>query len=294
MERRNNIQDQKKHNIARGTTATACNKDTAKKCTTEGDTTSDSVQTAHTAEGENNTTNISGHICAAHHWRTSTSFRSTSYYWYREGPYWKRVHVEPRTDFYIPEQTHDGPDIKRLIPWRQTKVQPVGGERQHTRLIEDEWTTQLAKTSDKPWTGWTNFEEHQEFPTQLESGDEEQQQGTRAKAVQAPKQPTPQEILEHNLTHLPYRSWCPICVQARGRQNNHPKQHSKLPLIQLDFGYIKGFDDNKVHPILTAIDIQSGMIMAIQLTDTRMIFDYAVTQLQHFLIECGRTTHTIL
>ena len=96
------------------------------------------------------------------------------------------------------------------------------------------------------------------------------------------------------LTHLPYRSWCPICVQARGRQNNHPKQHSKLPIIQLDFGYIKGFDDRKVHPILTAIDIQSGMIMAIQLTNKRMLFDYAVTQLQHFLIECGRTTHTIL
>ena len=117
-------------------------------------------------------------------------------YWYREGPYWKRVHVEPRTAFYIREQTHDGPHIKR----------------QHTRLIEDEWTTQPAKTSDKPWTGWTNFEEHQEFPTQLE-----QQQGIRAKAVQAPKQPTPQEILEHNVTHLPYRSWCPICVQSRGR-----------------------------------------------------------------------------
>ena len=104
--------------------------------------------------------------------------------------------------------------------------------------------------------------EHHEFPTQLESDDAEQQQGTKAIAVQAPKQPTPQEILEHTVTHLPYRRWCPIGVQARGRQNNHPKQHSKLPIIQLDFGYIKGFDDSNVHPILTAIDIQSGMTMA--------------------------------
>ena len=132
------------------------------------------------------------------------------------------------------------------------------------------------------------------FPTQLESDDEEQQQGTNAQAVQAPKQPTPQEILEHNVTHLPYRSWCPICAQARGRQNNHPKQHSKLPIIQLDFGYIKGFDASNVHPILTAMNIQSGMIMALQLTDKRMLFDYAVTQLQHFFIECGRATHTSL
>ena len=300
VERRNNIQDQKRHNIARGNAATACNKDTAKKCTTEGDTTSDSVQTAHTAEGENNTQHFRTHLRHTplraqldkdlHILQKYIMEETTG----TEKAYWKRVHVEPRTAFYIPEQTHDGPDIKRLIPWRQTKVQPVGGERQHTRLIEDEWTTQPAKTSDKPWTGWTNFEEHQEFPTQLESDDEEQQQGTRAKTVQAPKQPTPQEILEHNVTHLPYRSWCPICVQARGRQNNHPNQRSKLPIIQLDFGYIKGFDDNKVHPILTAIDIQSGMIMAIQLTDKRVLFDYAVTQLQHFLIECARTTRTIL
>ena len=70
------------------------------------------------------------------------------------------------------------------------------------------------------------------------------------------KQPTPQEMLEHNVTHLPYRSWC-------------PKQHSKLPIVQLDFGYIKRFDDSNVHPILTAIDIQSGMIMA-QLTATAL------------------------
>ena len=80
--------------------------------------------------------------------------------------------------FSIPEQTHDGPDIKRLIHWRQTKVQPVG-ERHNTRLVQDEWTTQPAKTSDKAWTGWTNFEEHQEFPTQLGSDDEEQRQGNQ-------------------------------------------------------------------------------------------------------------------
>ena len=127
---------------------------------------------------------------------------------------------------------------------------------------------------------WTNFEEHREFPTQFETdGKEEQQQGTKAKAAQAPKQPTPQEILEHTVTHLPYRSWCPICVQARGRQNNHPKPYSKLPIIQLDFGYIKGFDDSNVHPILTASDIQSGMIMAIQLTDKRS--SHTATALPH-------------
>ena len=39
------------------------------------------------------------------------------------------------------------------------------------------------------------------------------------------------------MTHLPCRSWCPICVQARGRQHTRPKQQSK-PITQLDFGYV--------------------------------------------------------
>ena len=31
-------------------------------------------------------------------------------YWIREGTYWKRVHIKPRTALYKPEQTDDGPD----------------------------------------------------------------------------------------------------------------------------------------------------------------------------------------
>ena len=38
-------------------------------------------------------------------------------YWYRGGPYWKRVHAEPRAALYLPEQTHDRPDIKAYPDW---------------------------------------------------------------------------------------------------------------------------------------------------------------------------------
>ena len=31
--------------------------------------------------------------------------------------------------------------------------------------------------------------------------------------------PTREEVERHNVTHLPYRSWCPVCVQARGKEN---------------------------------------------------------------------------
>ena len=60
-------------------------------------------------------------------------------------------------------------------------------------------------------------------------------QARRAKGMKAPQQPTRQERLEHELTHLPYHSWCPICVKSKGRTDDHPKQASKQPVIQVDF-----------------------------------------------------------
>ena len=42
----------------------------------------------------------------------------TSDYWVKEGQYWKRVHVQPRHDLYIPQHTSNGPDVNKLLPER--------------------------------------------------------------------------------------------------------------------------------------------------------------------------------
>ena len=36
-----------------------------------------------------------------------------------------------------------------------------------------------------------------------------------AQGLPEPRQPTKAEVARHNLTHLPYRSWCPHCLAAR-------------------------------------------------------------------------------
>ena len=36
-----------------------------------------------------------------------------------------------------------------------------------------------------------------------------------------PADPTPEERSRHDLTHLPYRPWCPICVEARAVEDPH-------------------------------------------------------------------------
>ena len=99
--------------------------------------------------------------------------------------------------------------------------------------------------------------------------------------------------MEHELTHLPYRSWCPVCVRSKGRADNHPKQHSQSPVIQVDINYYKAMGETKVTPILTAVDVETGMCMAVQVEDRTQQMQYLSTCLQQFLMECCRTQATL-
>ena len=53
-----------------------------------------------------------------------------------------------------------------------------------------------------------------------------------------PKPPSREDVRKHNLTHWPYRSWCPFCVM--GRRNADPHFQAKgpddrtVPLMVLD------------------------------------------------------------
>ena len=42
-----------------------------------------------------------------------------------------------------------------------------------------------------------------------------------------PADPTPEERAKHDLTHLPARPWCPVCVEARATEDPHYKQTSE-------------------------------------------------------------------
>ena len=150
----------------------------------------------------------------------------TTDYWIREGHLWKRVHVKPRHDLYIPQQTDDGPDVTKVTTERTTMVRPTNGARWYR--IDDNWTTKRQATLDQEWTGSTKFEETTAYKDEYITDDvEEQQEIRKAKGLPAPQQPTAQERLEHELAHLPYRSWCPVCVQAKGRSDNHRSNSTK-------------------------------------------------------------------
>ena len=142
----------------------------------------------------------------------------------------------PRTSYYCPELTSDVPEVDNLLPSRMTIMKPLDGSR--PRRVDDEWTTEPQPQHSQLWTGSTNFEEKPSYKEQLEEDEEDNHKAIKARAASILKQPTEQEIMEHNLTHMPCRSWCPTCIQGRGRSDAHPQRSSSRPIIQIDFASI--------------------------------------------------------
>ena len=59
-----------------------------------------------------------------------------------------------------------------------------------------------------------------------------------AQSLRSPVLPSQQEQDTHSLTHQPYRSWCRVCQQAKGRGGQHRRQHQQeenVSIIQLDY-----------------------------------------------------------
>ena len=56
-------------------------------------------------------------------------------------------------------------------------------------------------------------------PVDDEEEDDMQEEGARVRPLKSPSTPSCQEMLEHNLTHYPFRSSCPHCVKGKSKAN---------------------------------------------------------------------------
>ena len=59
------------------------------------------------------------------------------------------------------------------------------------------------------------------------------------KKIGDPKLPSENEVESHRQKgHIPYRSWCPVCVMSQGRDSQHRGDHGKernLPEYSWDY-----------------------------------------------------------
>ena len=63
-----------------------------------------------------------------------------------------------------------------------------------------------------------------------------------ARPLPSPKEPSQAEIDRHNLTHLPYACWCPICVASRRPNDHHRVQKyasRTIPLLVSEYCFVK-------------------------------------------------------
>ena len=113
------------------------------------------------------------------------------------------------------------------------------------------------------------------------------------RALPAPKPPSRDEVSKHNLTHWPYRSWCPFCVM--GRRNADPHFQAKgadtrnLPLLVLDYAFLRNKEEKILTTILVGKCYPSRQVLAcvLDMKDT----DYlAINRVAEFIRECGLTT----
>ena len=57
----------------------------------------------------------------------------------------------------------------------------------------------------------------------------------KARGLKQPGEPTLTERLEHELTHLPFKPWCKVCLRAKSRQAKSSKLSLRQPALQMDF-----------------------------------------------------------
>eukprot|EP00971_Amphidinium_carterae_P116729 2312072-Amphidinium_carterae.2 len=92
---------------------------------------------------------------------------------------------------------------------------------------------------------------------------------------------------------MPFRSWCPICVRAKGRGDYHKGSLKTRSVIQMDYAYIRGNVDGSdrtyLLKVLTMAESITGMCNAV-IVDSKRADPYAVAEVKKFILENGFIT----
>ena len=71
----------------------------------------------------------------------------------------------------------------------------------------------------------------------------------KPRALPTPRMPSAEVVAHDNLTHFPYRSWCPYCCAGRRPNSPHLTQFVDAgrtsPMFRADYCFIRDKDDDK-------------------------------------------------
>ena len=108
--------------------------------------------------------------------------------------------------------------------------------------------------------------------------------------LRGPYTPSADEVATHNLTHLPFRSWCPHCAATRKSNLPHrtSKSKSTIPLLTADYCYVRESADQDLLTCLVARVHPWKMTFSF-VVDMKGRDEAAITRLASFVKSCGLT-----
>ena len=83
------------------------------------------------------------------------------------------------------------------------------------------------------------------------------EEGEQAKTMNVGHKPSVEEVNMHNLTHIPFRSWCPFCVAGKAKDNPHrgvEDQEAGVNIIDMDYMFL---NSNEPDAVVAADDEES-------------------------------------
>ena len=109
------------------------------------------------------------------------------------------------------------------------------------------------------------------------------------KIMTDPRKPTGKEVELHNLTHLPYRNWCDVCVAAKGKDLDHRRDvREARGLPEYSFDYCFPGNEFGYHlTILVGRERVTGMTMATVVPEKGSKGKFVADKVLEFITECG-------
>ena len=109
-------------------------------------------------------------------------------------------------------------------------------------------------------------ESSREGALEIDTDDEVDEGSVRGpKHVRDISVPAQEEVDKRNLTHLPFRNWCPHCMKGRGKEAPHRRAEGGkgvLPEISLDFCFPSKEDGTGMLTILGARERHTKMTLS--------------------------------
>ena len=106
-----------------------------------------------------------------------------------------------------------------------------------------------------------------------------------------PKTPSLEEYTKHQVTHYPFKEWCPICVKNAAKNKPHKKVTNirETEIFNMDYMYMtsKPTQDEIAHPILVIKARISGGVWALPVTCKGPYLSNVVQRINNIITSVG-------